>query len=317
RIRDCHGDLRTQNICLDARYDDGIQVFDCIEFNDAFCYIDVAADIAYLAMDLDLAGRADLRECLLNTYARATNDASLAQILPFYRIYRAIVRGNIALLAGGESEIPEPERQEQRDLAAAAYDLACCYARRRPRPALLITVGFSGSGKSVVAGEVARRLPAFLLSSDAVRKARAGMAADTPLEIEQYTPARRAEVYAALLERAGAILQRGEHVLLDATFLDPQQREAASRLARSHEAEFWVLGCRCPDSLIRQRLRARRSAPGVSDADLRVYEQQRRTYADLEALSLPASTPGHLVLLDTSLPAAETAHTVVERFLAG
>jgi aminoglycoside phosphotransferase family enzyme/predicted kinase len=316
RIRDCHGDLRTQNICLDARYDDGIQVFDCIEFNDAFRYIDVAADIAYLAMDLDLAGRADLSAALMDAYTRETEDRSLAEILPFYLVYRAVGRGNIALLTARESEIPEIERQEQRDIAAAAYDLARSYSQRRPQPALFITVGFSGVGKSVLADALVRRLPAVHLSSDCMRKVRASVPPEKRLGSGQYTAFRRAEIYRALRERAEGYLAQGRHVLLDATFLDPQERESAACLARAHNAEFWILECRAPDALIRQRLQARWTDPHASDADLLVYEQQRFDYCKAGPFLLPASTPSHHVCVDTSRPTAEAAHDIVERFAA-
>ena len=49
RIRDCHGDLRAESVCVT----DGLCIFDCIEFNDRFRYGDVAAEVAFLAMDLD------------------------------------------------------------------------------------------------------------------------------------------------------------------------------------------------------------------------------------------------------------------------
>ena len=316
RIRDCHGDLRTQNICLDMRYDAGIQIFDCIEFNDAFRYIDVAADIAYLAMDLDLAGRADLSKDLMDTYLRETQDRSLAQILPFYRVYRAIVRGNIALLASRESEILEPERQTQRNIAASAYDLASSYAQRRPRPALIITVGFSGSGKSVLAAELACRLPAVYLSSDRLRKTAAGVSTDTRLETRNYTAYRRAEVYQRMRTCACDYLRQGQHVLLDATFLELQEREAAADLAREQDAEFWILECQAPDALIRQRLQTRRTDEHASDADLSVYEQQRYDYAQSGPMVPPHSTPIHHIHADTSRPAAETAHRIMERFTA-
>jgi len=316
RIRDCHGDLRLQNICMDARYDDGIQIFDCIEFNEAFRYIDVAADIAYLVMDLDLAGRADLSGTLLDTYRLETEDTSLAQILPFYLAYRAIVRGNIALLASLETEIPEAERQNQRDIAVMAYDLARSYAQRRPRPALFITVGFSGSGKSVLADALARRLPAVHLSSDYLRKMRAGVPAESHLENGHYTAARRAEVYREMRKCAEVYLRQGKHVLLDATFLDPHEREAAACLARDFEAEFWMLECQAPDALIRKRLEARHADAHASDADLLIYEQQRFDYSKAENRLPPTHAPCLQIQVDTSRPAAETAHAIVERFAA-
>lgn len=361
-VRDCHGDLRAQNICLDARFGDGIQIFDCIEFNTAFRYIDTAADIAYLAMDLDFAGHADFRSRLMKIYTeeaeqqnrdqseknkneqkeneqakeknqeqneeknreqdRGNNDSGLTQVLPFYLAYRAMVRGNIALLAAREQEVPQEERAAQRLLAAAAYDLARSYAGRRPRPALLITVGYSGSGKSALAREVYRRLPAISLSSDRLRKQRAGIVGNASLGTEHYTPEQRDAIYDEMRREAGEWLERDEHVLLDATFLDPAQREATAVLAQERNAEFWILDCRCPDDLIRQRLAKRSSDPNgaqsnSSDADLNVYLQQRNAY-NYEA-TLPfeqeASKAGGYILADMTLPVEEVAHAIVSRLL--
>ena len=63
RIRDCHGDLHAAHIC----FTDGICIYDCIEFNDRFRYCDVASEVAFLAMDLDHYGRADLSHGFVNT----------------------------------------------------------------------------------------------------------------------------------------------------------------------------------------------------------------------------------------------------------
>lgn len=315
-IRDCHGDLRAQNICFDPRYDSGVQVFDCIEFNNAFRYIDVAADIAYLAMDLDLAGRTDLRAELMDVYLQETGDSSLSEILPFYLVYRAVVRGNIALLAAGETEIPEEERQAQRAVAAAAYDLALSYTAARSKPTLWITVGFSGSGKSVLAKELVRRLPAVRLSSDRLRKAHAGAAEGAPLNFRHYTASARSEVYRCLRRAACDYLNRGQNVLLDATFLDPQEREAACALARDQNVELWMLHCRAPDAVIRQRLQARCQDPNGSDAGLTVYEQQRYDFARAAAPLVPAGVSAHLLTVDTAGSIADAARRIVRAFTA-
>jgi aminoglycoside phosphotransferase family enzyme/predicted kinase len=324
-IRDCHGDLRAQNICLDGRFDGGIQIFDCIEFNDAFRYIDTAADLAYLAMDLDLAGRADLRECLVNTYqraakdstdARAAEDSDLRKILPFYQTYRACVRANIALLAAAEQEVVELERVAHQELAAAAYDLAWCYSGRRRRPALLITVGFSGSGKSRLAWELCRRLPAVLLSSDRIRKERAGLGATDRLGPAQYTEVHRAAVYAELGRRAALSLGQGENVLLDATFLSEHERGAAADLAQTQGAEFWVLECRCPDAVIRRRLASRRRDPHSSDASLPVYEEQLRSFQPLTPPAPEGSKDANRIVINTDQPVPSAARGVVHRFLS-
>ena len=315
RTRDCHGDLRIQNICLDARFDAGLQIFDCIEFNQEFRFIDVAADLAYLAMDLDLAGRADLRGRLVNHYIKVSGDHGLARILPYYQIYRACVRGNIALLAAAESEIADAERAAHREIAAAAYDLARGYAARRPGPALLIMAGFSGSGKSELARQVCRRLPAVLLSSDKVRKELEGLPAIGRLDAEHYRAKQRAAVYRELRQRAGEMLQHGETVLLDATFLSDQEREAAAVLAAHHRAEFWLLECQCSDTEIRRRLKERRHDAYGSDAGLAVYQDQLRSSVPIALPSHPhAGIAAHLVV-DTDLPVLEAAGHVVDAFL--
>jgi len=199
KIRDCHGDLRTRNVCLDERYGDGIQLFDCIEFSHDLRFIDTAADIAYLAMDLDLAGRRDLSDILIDTYQEVANDDDLCVLLPFYQTYRAVIRGNIAVLAASEIEMPEPDRDRNTSIAAAAYDLARCYSGERTTPALMITVGYSGSGKSTLAREISRRLPAILLSSDEIRKE---LVDQLPCKGDLYSPANRTHVYDELRHRA-------------------------------------------------------------------------------------------------------------------
>jgi len=126
RIRDCHGDLHMRNICLA----DGIYVFDCIEFNHRFRYGDVAADVAFLAMDLDFHGLTDFSRYFADRFAAAAADHELFKLLDFYKCYRACVRGKISALAAGEEEVPEDERQQARETARAYFDLAGVYAGR-------------------------------------------------------------------------------------------------------------------------------------------------------------------------------------------
>lgn len=315
RVRDGHGDLRAQNICLAPDIQGGVQIFDCIEFNDRFRYGDVAADLAYLTMDLDLAGRADLREVLVRCYQQTSGDADLAAVLRFYQCYRAYVRGKIALLAAAEAEIPADERRGHEDLAAAAFDLSRSYAERRERPALLITVGFSGSGKSVLARELARRLPAVRVASDDLRKELAGVLSRTRLEAGAYTTGQRAAIYEALRRRAREVLMRGEHVLLDATFLSAREREAAARTAGECGAEFWIVECRCPPEVIRQRILERsRHGGDASDADLTVYDAQAREYEPVDQVrGVELVFAGH-VAVNTDQPGGRAARKVLEAF---
>jgi aminoglycoside phosphotransferase family enzyme/predicted kinase len=315
RIRDGHGDLRAQNICLAPGFSGGVQFLDCIEFDDRYRCTDVAADVAYLAMDLDFAGRADLRRALLKRYVEVSGDDGLLSLQRFYCCYRAFVRGKIALLASEEQEVPPADREEHAALGAAAFDLSLSYARRRERPALFITVGFSGSGKSTLARELARRLPAVRLASDEVRKELAGVPAGTTLPADQYGDAARSTIYGELVRRAMRLLEAREHVILDATFLSARHREQAAQLARLAEAELWCVECSCPAEVIRQRLTSRAVAGAdASDAALTVYETQIR-----ERGEAPFTTPAGAVWVPvrTDQPPGTAAREALGPFWRG
>jgi len=79
-IKDCHGDLHLQHICIE---DDAISVFDCIEFNERFRFGDVASDVAFLSMDFDFNGRSELGDIFVNTYIDESDDATLRDVLLF------------------------------------------------------------------------------------------------------------------------------------------------------------------------------------------------------------------------------------------
>jgi uncharacterized protein len=129
RIRDCHGDLHMKNICLA----DGIHIFDCIEFNHRFRYGDVAADIDFLAMDLDFHGFRDLSRHFVARFAEASQDPDLIQMLDFYKCYRAYVRGKIhAFTAQDPAQGPEARTQALKT-ARAYFVLAGEYAQAGER----------------------------------------------------------------------------------------------------------------------------------------------------------------------------------------
>jgi aminoglycoside phosphotransferase family enzyme/predicted kinase len=308
RVRDGHGDLRAQNICLTPGIQGGIQVLDCIEFNERFRYGDVACDLAYLAMDLDLVGRRDLREVLVDAYVEAAGDPGLREVLSFYLCYRACVRGKIALLAAAETEIPAPERAAHRELAMAAFDLARSYAGARDRPTLWVMVGLSGSGKSVLARELARRIPAVCFRSDRVRKELAGVPGETRLGDAHYSADAVSAVYSELRRRARKLISEGVDVILDATFLAYDERQKTRELARDLKIDHRVVECECPDSEIRRRLAAREAAGNdPSDAGIAVYEAQRLRRD-------PLRPEEGAVTIRTDRPAAEAAREALEGF---
>jgi aminoglycoside phosphotransferase family enzyme len=124
RIRDCHGDLHMTNICLT----DGVDIFDCIEFNHRFRYGDVAADIAFLAMDLDFHGFRELSRYFAGRLAQAARDPELLVLLDFYKCYRAYVSGKVAAFTAQDQELASVIRDRARQTARAYFQLAGEYA---------------------------------------------------------------------------------------------------------------------------------------------------------------------------------------------
>ena len=126
RIRDCHGDLRLEHIF----WGDEIAIFDCIEFNQRFRYTDVAADIAFLAMDLDYHGREDFNDPLIHTYIEKAGDQELIEVLDFYKCYRAYVRGKVESFRLDDPNIPENGKSEALKRAQRYFALSFRYAQK-------------------------------------------------------------------------------------------------------------------------------------------------------------------------------------------
>ncbi len=157
RVRDCHGDLRTESICVE----DGICIFDRIEFNDRFRYGDVAAEVAFLAMDLDALGRPDLGYVFAESYIAFSGDRELRRLLPFYQCYRAYVRGKVSSFRLDQVEA-EAERRRIRRLAHRYFRLAWDYARAPGRPVLVAVAGAPAEGGLVLARSLGCRLGAVV-----------------------------------------------------------------------------------------------------------------------------------------------------------
>jgi uncharacterized protein len=216
-IRDCHGDLHAAHIC----FCQDLCIYDCIEFNDRFRYGDTAAEVAFLAMDLDHYGRADLSLDLVRAYVTESQDHDLTRLLNFYKCYRAYVRGKVACFKLDDPYISPADRQAAQSTAQAYFDLATSYTRQRPL--MIITIGFTGTGKSTLAGELSRRLGLAYFSSDITRKRLAGVPltqrnCDAPAS-GLYSPELTRRTYDALFDHAKETLFQDGSTILDAAFL--------------------------------------------------------------------------------------------------
>jgi aminoglycoside phosphotransferase family enzyme len=123
RIRDCHGDLHANHICFYK----GICIYDCIEFIDRLRYTDVAAEVAFLAMDLDHYRRADLSKIFVDAYVHASGDKELLKLLNFYKCYRAYVRGKVNCFQYDDPHISDKEKDKIIATASSYFRLAESY----------------------------------------------------------------------------------------------------------------------------------------------------------------------------------------------
>ncbi|HTP64118.1 MAG TPA: AAA family ATPase [Geobacteraceae bacterium] len=295
-IRDCDGDIHLENICMTSP----VCIFDCIEFNERFRYIDTAADIAFFVMDLDFHGKGIFSHIFIDEYIRQTGDTGIIRLLDFYRVNRAVVRGKVEGLRLLDPHIPVTEKLAAAEKAARYLRLARGYVAREGRlPALIITCGLTGSGKSFVAAALAFELGMQVLSSDEVRKELAdippGKHCIAGYDEEIYTPAFNEAVYQELRERCGNILQAGGSVIVDATFRRKMDRSFFGNLAGLRGIPFYILQMDCPEALARQRLDERGHDPSaVSDGRWEIYFRQR------DEFEAPDGGEGRVIAIDTS-----------------
>ncbi|HOJ14128.1 MAG TPA: phosphotransferase [Deltaproteobacteria bacterium] len=123
-IKECHGDLHLQHICVDR---EKIFVFDCIEFNERFRYGDVASDVAFLSMDLDYNSRTDLSKAFVEGYLAGSKDTGLLDVLRFYKVYRAYVRAKVTSFMLDDEGLEPPLKEEAMARASRYYALAHRY----------------------------------------------------------------------------------------------------------------------------------------------------------------------------------------------
>jgi len=290
-VRECHGDLHLGNVTTIGGH---ATVFDGIEFSDDFRWIDVASELAFMAMDLHAHGLAGLAHRFVNGYLEASGDYDAVQVLDYYLVHRALIRAKVALLraqqCGGQPDGAD-EADRHRQAADRYLALALRFSRLDPggtAPLLLLTHGWSGSGKSTLAQRLVEGMGAIRIRADVERKRLAGLPPLDPVAAgtrpDLYGAAMTAATYDRLNQLAVPVLAGGYPVILDATFLHHTQRQAARAVAAAQGVGCRILHLEVDVDVARQRLR-QRAAQGhdVSDADEQVLDGQVRTAEPLHA----------------------------------
>jgi predicted kinase len=218
-------------------------------------------------------------------------------LLPYFLVYRALVRCKVALLRWEQHQNPQ-DLQEAESYASLAEN----YSQPKPNQ-LLITHGYSGSGKSTFSAQIAENLGIIHLRSDIERKRliykpeQDQLQKNASNEVNQglYTPDNVLLVYRRLAELASALLDSGFSVLIDAAFLQARQRELFAELAVEKQVDFLILDFWAPEHELKQRVSKRQqSGSDASEATLAVLEHQLKT-----AQGFSATEQDKVILIDT------------------
>jgi aminoglycoside phosphotransferase family enzyme/predicted kinase len=274
KIREVHGDLHCEHVCFEP---EGIQIFDCIEFSRELRCCDVASEVAFLMMDLEFRGAGELAKSFLRRYLELAPDPDLPRLLPFYKCYRAVVRGKVeGLQAEGKSE-----------KARAYFELAYRATWEEFKPFLVLICGLSATGKSTLARRLAERVGATVISSDVTRKAIAGVSSrqTTAYTGGIYSRSMTERTYAKMMEDADQVIGSGQPVILDATFQKKSHRELARELASKHKIPLAVVVCDASEQTVRERLKRRaEQVTEPSDATWEVYRKQKEAFEKIDEI---------------------------------
>ena len=296
-VRECHGDLHAANI---VRLVDRLVPFDCIEFDPDLRWIDVISDIAFLVMDLASHGRTDLAFALLSRYLEVTGDYDGVRVLPFYAVYRALVRAKVDALM--VEKVPA-RATEFRDRLQQRVRAAQSWSAPAP-PSLILMRGLSGSGKSWLSAQLVPALRAVRVRSDLERKRLAGIeASDSATAAVRegiYTREFGHRTYSRLADCAESCLRSGLSVIVDAAFLEVTDRQLFRALAARLSVPYAIVSCEADPITLAQRVDERsKKHKDASDATLSVLDTQLREVQPFELAEQPC-----VIHVDTDEPHA-------------
>lgn len=271
-VRRCHGDLHLGNVVL---WRDHPTLFDCIEFSDQIATIDIAYDLAFLLMDLEVRGLRPLANRALARYFGRQGGIEVLSALPLMLALRAGVRAKVTAMAlagvGDRSEAAQMTETIERFMAAAERFIAPASP-----PYLIAVGGLSGSGKTTLAAALApllgRAPGALLLRSDVLRKRLGGKRPEQRLHATAYTPEANDAVYRSLMAEAAAALSAGQCAVVDAVFAREAERQAIEEVARAAGMKFRGFWLAAPAATMMERVADRPA--DASDATPEVVHRQ-------------------------------------------
>lgn len=308
RVRECHGDLHMRNI---VRHGSRLLAFDCMEFEPAFRWIDVADEVAFLLADLDSRRRPLHAQAFRAGYLAHSGDYQACRLLKMYEAHRSLVRAKVTALtapgatagAAGETKLLRRQYDDYLDCARRALSPGC--------PILILMYGLSGSGKSWVAERLAPVLGAVHLRSDIERKRLSGMAesarSESGLGRGLYSHEVTVRVYHHLAQCARHTLAGGYTTIVDATFHRRADRAQFLDLSVQLGVPMCLVQCEAPPETLRARINARRQrGDDPSEADIPVLQWQ-------EAHCEPIRADESLVVFEAPTSRSDVIDTLIHQ----
>jgi aminoglycoside phosphotransferase family enzyme/predicted kinase len=283
-IRECHGDLHLSNMTL---INGEVVLFDCIEFNPLLRWIDIISEVAFVFIDLLYFGYDDYAYRLLNHYFQNTGDYHGIAVLRYYLVYRALVSAKVALL----------QQTDKENLRYARFINLAHRHTQITSTTLIITHGYSGSGKSTYSGRLAEKIGAIQVRSDIERKRLFDNETPANNHSELYSQKITDNLYLYLANTAKTLIQAGFSTIIDATFLKNEQRNMFRQLAMEYKVKFIILDMLASYEELCARIDKRQD--DVSDATIKVLQQQLQI-----AQGLSIEEQDYVITLDTQNPNA-------------
>ena len=305
RVRECHGDLHASNVVM---RDGRLLAFDCMEFSEAFRWIDVADEIAFLLVDLGALGHPAHAHAFLGGYLAEGGDYEACRVLDVYMAHRAIVRAKVTAIGWAERARAGDADHGRARREVEAYVGAALAALAPKEPLLVLVGGLSGSGKTWLASRLAPPLGAVHLRSDVERKRLAGLRetarTGSPVGQGLYAPDVSSQLYGHLADCAEHVASGGYRVIVDATLGRREDRARFSALAARLGIAVRLLHCRASPEVLRQRIAQRHALGGdASEADLEVLRWQ-------EAHEEPMGSGEDLAVLEVDTTGAEPTPSI-------
>ena len=202
------------------------------------------------------------------------------------------MRGKVLGFLLGDENTSEEEKNKTIDTAKKYFALAEEYAKNIDyryiefrKPVVIMTSGFSATGKSYIARKFKKFININFLSTDVIRKELFKIPHDKKLHQNFgegiYSPKNVKKIYDEMFARSIKLVSEGKNCFLDAVFIKRDLRKQGMNAALEANAEFVILNTFADDENIKYWIKKKvASTNDPSDATWEIYLKQKKNWED-------------------------------------